>query len=215
MSLSEHIAAHFGQNSDGESLDKQASIELFCKLAEEDGIDLDSLEQEKVAELYYAWQGELEKEAGDDDDHDDDDHADEKQEKAKEEFAKKKEASEKIAEAQVIGAVMADAYVEQLQKRAAESGDFGTKEASAPNGQLLEKQASSTESMDEVAAHEAFRKVASAGWDTNQAADRINAVLLLGPGESDKVASCRTVEDAVDIRSLEILEMAGYPVTYG
>ena len=221
MSLHEHIAEHFGQNSEGESLEKQASIELFCKLAEEDGIDLDSLAEEKVAELYNAWRQDLSKEAGDEgrdgdgdgEKHDGDKNHDDKKDKAKAEFEKKKEASEKIAEGRLIGEVMADAYVARLQKHA-EANGLGTKEASAPNGTLLEKQASSTETIDEIAAHEAFRKAAEAGFDTNQAADRINAVLLLGPGESDKVASCRTAEEAVDIRSLEILEMAGYPVNY-
>lgn len=209
MSLNNFIDQQYGQTTEDEELQKQAQIELFAKVAEENGIDLDDLEEEKVAELYEAFLGELEKEAEDDDK--DDDDKDEKKDEARQEFAKKKEASEKLAEAEAMGVAMADAYVDRLQKHAAANGL--NKEASAPNGTLLQvKQASS---IDQLAAQEAFNKVASHGFDTNQAESLLNAVLTLGPSESQKVASASTVEEAIDLRSLELLEMAGYPVNYG
>jgi len=70
--------------------------------------------------------------------------------------------------------------------------------------------------LDELALQEAFNKAASAGFDTDEATDRLNAVFTLGLGESEKVASAPAgdLNAAVDIRSLEYLEAAGYPVTW-
>ena len=68
--------------------------------------------------------------------------------------------------------------------------------------------------LDEVAAEMAVVKAAEAGWDLNEASERIAAVLILGAPEETKVASANTFETAVDIRSLELLEAAGYNVTW-
>lgn len=68
--------------------------------------------------------------------------------------------------------------------------------------------------LDELAAEYAVEKAASVGWDGEEAAERIGAVLTLGVGESEKVASAADLESAVEVRSLELLEMAGYPVQW-
>lgn len=69
--------------------------------------------------------------------------------------------------------------------------------------------------IDELAFHVAVEKAASADFDSNEAAERIGALLTLGVEESTKIASIDSLDAAVEIRSLELLEMAGYPVTWG
>ena len=68
--------------------------------------------------------------------------------------------------------------------------------------------------IDELAAEEAVVKAASVGWDLDEAVERVSSVLTLGIGESEKVAFAQDLEGAVDVRSLELLEAAGYPVTW-
>jgi hypothetical protein len=66
--------------------------------------------------------------------------------------------------------------------------------------------------LDVVASELAFNKAAEAGWDQEEAAQRLTAVLALGPTETEKVAEAESYEDAVDTRALELLAMAGYPI---
>jgi hypothetical protein len=78
-------------------------------------------------------------------------------------------------------------------------------------GQVKESSA-----IDEFAAQSALEKAAAAGFDTDEATDRINSVFTLGViGDSEKIAMAKDTQGAVEIRSLEILEAAGYPVTWG
>jgi hypothetical protein len=76
-------------------------------------------------------------------------------------------------------------------------------------------QTKESSAIDEFAAQAAVEKVAAAGWDADEAIERINSVFTLGTiGESEKIAAAENVEGAVEIRSLEILEAAGYPVEW-
>jgi hypothetical protein len=68
--------------------------------------------------------------------------------------------------------------------------------------------------LDTLASELAFNKAAEAGWDSDEAAERIIAVVTLSGGESQKVAMANDLDQAVEIRSLELLEQAGYPVTW-
>ena len=68
--------------------------------------------------------------------------------------------------------------------------------------------------LDELATELAFQKAAEAGYDQDEAVERLNAVYTLGLGDSTKIAAAEDVDGAVDIRSLEVLEAAGYPVTW-
>jgi hypothetical protein len=68
--------------------------------------------------------------------------------------------------------------------------------------------------VDELAAESAVIKAAEAGYDVEEAATKIACVLMLGVTESEKTAGVTDVDHAVDIRSLELLEAAGYPVTW-
>jgi hypothetical protein len=69
--------------------------------------------------------------------------------------------------------------------------------------------------IDELAAVEAIVKAASAGWDSEECAQLMSDLLEAGPSEEgSKVASAADVDQAVDIRSSELLELAGYPVSW-
>jgi len=69
--------------------------------------------------------------------------------------------------------------------------------------------------LDILAGELAVVKVAESGlYDPEEAGDRISAVLTLGAPESEKIASVQDVEQAKDLRALELLELAGYPVTW-
>jgi len=78
---------------------------------------------------------------------------------------------------------------------------------------LAKKKAASA--IDEYAFDLAVEKVAELGWDPNEAAERMDALFTLDAvPETAKLASAGDVNEAIDIRSLELLEAAGYPVTW-
>jgi hypothetical protein len=68
---------------------------------------------------------------------------------------------------------------------------------------------------EQVAGETAVGFAGSQGWDTEEAGRKVAAVLELGLlGESEKVASEADYQTSIGIRALEILEVAGYPVTW-
>jgi hypothetical protein len=249
----------FSEYFDNSSADveKQAQVELFAKLAADNGIDLEQLSEGQIAHLWNETFKTAEEESKADD-------MEEKVERAKKEHAEKKEekkeAAAKLAEAEYLGRFMAHAMVDEIQKLAAsppssavsgvptgplssgaKTGPLSSKAklptaakaglaaaalaGTAYGGKKLydrmkkkkdepdseEKQSSA---IDELAAQLAVEKAASAGWDAEEAVARVSSVLTLGVGESEKVASAADLESAVDVRSLEFLEAAGYPVTW-
>lgn len=210
MSLSDLINAHFAKTAaSNEEAEKLAEVELFTKLAADNGIDLDQLSQDQVNDLWYAFKtaGDEEKEKEEKEEKKDDDK-DDKKEKAKAEFAEKKEASMKIAESDELGRLMARSFMDEVQKLASGQAPTQPKVASAPTP------VTSAPAIDQLAAEMACEKAASAGYDADEAAQRVIAVLTLGAPDSMKVASAATLEAAVDVRALELLELAGYPVQY-
>jgi hypothetical protein len=77
-----------------------------------------------------------------------------------------------------------------------------------------EKKASVSE-LDMKSAELAVQKLAASNhWDVNEGVERLNAVLTLGVKDSVKVASAPNFEAALDVRSLELLELAGYPIKW-
>lgn len=68
--------------------------------------------------------------------------------------------------------------------------------------------------LDALASEYAVEKAAEAGWDAYEAAGRVDAVVTLGAGDSMKTASASSLDEAAELRSLELLELAGYPVTW-
>lgn len=69
--------------------------------------------------------------------------------------------------------------------------------------------------LDEIAAELAVEKAAAAGWNAEEAAERLGAALTLGSlSDSEKVASAANYGEAREIRALELLEAVGYPINW-
>lgn len=66
--------------------------------------------------------------------------------------------------------------------------------------------------IDQLAIEAAVKMAHEAGLDVDEASDKVAGVFLLGLDESTKVAA--TLEQQIEIRALEYLEAAGYPVTW-
>lgn len=66
--------------------------------------------------------------------------------------------------------------------------------------------------LDQLALEAAVKIAHDSGFDPEEAADRVTAVNTLGLQESTKVAS--TLDQQVEVRALEFLEAAGYPVEW-
>ena len=303
--MNQALAEYFGNTSAVESDDsmaKHAEIEVFCKLAEENGIDLNALTDKQINGLYEATFGKVAE-----------DSKEEEERKKREEAARnhvedKKEAEAKFAEAALTGQIMAhsmwaelqelqkvaageaakksigdaikehagDAYKavrtfgssvsgkgvqaaekayrdampdeaasayghlgEQLKRRsaarkqlaigggiaagvgAAGAGGYAAKrhydkkksESAAPEAPASEEQKAAAFNL--MAAESAYEKMASAGWDAEEVAGRLNAVLTLGFDDSNtKIASHHDFDTALEVRSLELAELAGYPVEW-
>lgn len=112
--------------SNQEDLEKEASVQLFMKLAGEQNIDLASMPDAQVNELYQVWR---DKTAAAEPPAEptateptapakvaEDDAEKKKREEAEKEHEEKKAAAEKVAEADFLGRVMAHAYVNELNK---------------------------------------------------------------------------------------------------
>jgi hypothetical protein len=123
--MNEFLANYYGTAGYGsvestpanESVEKTAQAELFAKLAADNGVDLNTLSDEQVNQLWSDTFGteKSAEEAGDKEDGKDDSE-DEKKDEAKKELAEKKAAAEKFAEADYLGRVMAHSYVNELNK---------------------------------------------------------------------------------------------------
>jgi len=282
--MNEWLAQYFGTASVSDETEKQASAELFIKLASENGIDLKAMSDAEVQELYESTMGKTAE-----DDRDDDKKK--KVEEAAKEHEEKKESAAKFAEAELMGQIMAHSFEaerERIKEAAGEGAklrrgfeqakghvaEFGARvsgskvreakgalsnlknrEHHIPGGAKLETSMGAhvkklksealrarlkagggaaaalaagegtrravtgsekkSSALDELAAEYAVTKVASAGWDADEAAQRIVSVLTLGVSdENSKVAFTQTLDEAVEVRSLELAEAAGYPVTW-
>lgn len=230
-SMNNLINAYFAQNTPSqEDLEKQAHVELFAKLAADNGVDLEKLSEDQIA---YLWQetfktaeeetpAEKKEEAKEEvkEEKKEKDEEAEKKAAAFAEYTEKRAAAAKLAEAEYIGRYMAHAMADEIRKIASK-----TEEAPAPEAKTAapvaapapapEKIASGAGSaLDQLAAEWALQKVADAKMDVKVAAARLSAVLTLGARESEKVAHAETPEAAVEVRSLELLEAAGYKVSW-
>lgn len=97
------------QSTGDEGTEKQAQLELFAKLASDEGIDLTSMTPEQVNDLYSTI---FSKTAEEGEEKEEDEEKEE--EAAKAEHEEKKEAAAKLAEAELMGQVMAHSFVREL-----------------------------------------------------------------------------------------------------
>jgi hypothetical protein len=125
--MDQFLAEYYGTNKTAaasvpspEEIEKQAQVELFCKLAAEQKIDLRAMPNEQVEQLFSGFVSKLASEPDDDERDDKDKKKDEEKKAAAErELAEKRAAAEKLAEADFLGRAMAHAYVDELGKIAA------------------------------------------------------------------------------------------------
>ena len=261
MSMDQFLAEHYGtaattKTASAEDLEKQASVELFCKLAGEQNIDLKSMTEPQVQELYDSWVKKANATAAAPGtpaattktaEEEKAEKGKETREKAEKEHEEKKAAAEKLAEADFLGRTMAHAYVNELKKIAeanaappAAAAPVAVKVAEMPEafrkhlegkkeegkeGKPEEKKEEKEEkkhheekeasAVDQLAFVRAKEMAKEAGFDPELAGRRIAASFTLGLVQDGvKSASAPTVDAAVEIRALELLENVGFPVTW-
>ena len=138
--MNEFLAQAYGTAQPQQTADaeKVAQAELFAKMAAENGIDLNALNDNQITEL---WNATFAKTAGEEKQaaehgHKHKHHGEKKAEaEALAQWTQTKEAQAKFAEADFFGRQMAHAYVAELRKIASEGGfNFleGQKEAAMP-----------------------------------------------------------------------------------
>jgi hypothetical protein len=239
--MDQELAAMYGTpgRATQEDTTKVAEAELFAKLAAENGINLNELNDSQIQQL---WDQTFAKQA---------EETCPKCKKAKDEckcpseektaaaarveFEKTQEWREKVGECDKLGRVMAHAYVQELglidqalkkqaefppefmhgKKNDHDADDKGKKEEKKESKKDEKEEKKEASAIDQLAAKQAVVMAKEAGLDPEIAAKRVDAVLTLGgPGPSEKTASATTLEETIQVRALEFLEKAGYPVTW-
>ncbi|WP_394831710.1 hypothetical protein LVJ94_34875 [Pendulispora rubella] len=250
MSMDEFLANFYGTTktaADGgtpssESLEKEAELQFFCKVAADQGIDLAKLSDAELEQRFAEFEAKIaeskrdaQQQAGDE----------EQTARARREFEEKRAEAAKtasaareweekrasardLAQSDLLGRTAAHAYVDELRKIAAaaeeqekEKEKGGKKddeekdeERKKPHGSPFPPPKTAS-GLDSLAFKRAIEKVAAAGFDPNVATKRIEALYTLDRvTDSVKVARAETFESAIDIRALELLEQAGYPVEW-
>jgi hypothetical protein len=256
--MSQFLAEYYGTNgttktasapetNDQDDLVKKAQVELFCKVAAEQKIDLASMPDDQVQQLFDRFIANTTKVASEDES--------KKKDEAEKELEEKKAAAAEFAKYDFFGRQMAHAYVDELRKIAAAAGGAEKVAAFPPGGFPFQKKeeggkehddkkehehdgkddkdkekdkekkgsapalaagkAKKASAIDELAFKVALQKIAEARLDPNEAASRINAAVTLELlGESTKIAAAQDVNTAIEIRALEMLEAARYPVEW-
>lgn len=221
MGMQQDLAQLYGEGAsdNNEELQKQAAAQFFCKVAADRNINLRDLSDEQLDHLWSETMGKQASEGGppmppaaSNDDDDEKKKEEEEKEAAAAVHAQKLAAAAEEARADELGRKMAHSFVDEVEKVSAARGQGGTpKEASAQPTQS-QQPSDGLAPIDKLAAREAVKIASDGGFDADEAAQRVAAVLTLGLDESDKLAS--TVEEQVNIRALELLEAARYPVKW-
>lgn len=126
MAMDRLIAEYFGNNVktasvevDDSEQEKIAQMEIFTKLASDQGIDLDKLSEDQISHLWnhvFSKEASEEEGKGEKEKESEGDAAEAKKEEAKKEHEEKKEAMAKIAEAATLGKIMAHSLVAELRE---------------------------------------------------------------------------------------------------
>lgn len=244
MDISDVLSEIYGTNQTQEQptmdpkvaeLSKEAQVELFLKLAEDNKIDLNKLSEEQIQTLFNetfnpteqktaeapaapaAQQEQVNPELA------------KVAEAAEQEWLVKRAYAEKFAEADAMGRTMAHALVNELNKiagareSASKAGkadapcdkDAARPAETAPVAAKKKGEEKKASAMDILAGNFAVAKLAEAGWPVEEAVAKIEAVLTLGaPQERSKMAAANSFEGSVEIRALELCDLAGFPVEW-
>jgi hypothetical protein len=235
-SMDQFLAEHYGTNKTAspaqEDLEKAASVELFLKLANEEGIDIKSMTDSQVQALYSNWATKAAEFPPKKEGEEPEEKEKEKVEEAKKEHEEKKAEAAKIAEADFLGRVMAHSYVQEMRKIAADStvktagelppalmahmkGKDGKEPEKKEEEKEHEHEDKKASAIDQLAVRRAGEIVKSAGLDPEVATKKIAAAFTLNLIEgSTKVAAAADLATAVEVRALELLERVGYPVQW-
>ncbi len=84
----------------------------------------------------------------------------------------------------------------------------------ALKGKGKDKAASAQMEFEDEACLQACKTASAAGYDLDEAIERVDSVQNLGLEETEKVAMVQDFGDAIHVRGLEYLEAAGYPVDW-
>lgn len=251
MAMDAFLAEHYGNNKTAaaasqEDLQKQASVELFMKLAADQNIDLNALTEDQVNQMYTNW---VQKTAAPEEKHEE--KKEDLKEKAKEEHEEKKAQAEKIAEADFLGRIIAHSCVAEMRKIAEATGGAAAagavaalpkvaaaaKTAEIPEAfkkhmegkkeegkeekkdekkdEHKEHHGKEASAIDRLALDHAVALAKEAKLDPEVAGQKCAAVLILGQQPDDtKIAAAGNLDAAIHIRALELLEKAGYEVSY-
>ena len=108
-----------------------------------------------------------------------------------------------------------DATKEHVGKHRGAYGAGAGVAAGAGGAHAAHKFTKKSSAIDELALERAVVKAAEAGYDVDEAATRLNAAYTLDLfEESTKIAGAGDVTTAIEIRALEMLEAARYPITW-
>lgn len=234
--MDERLVAIYGTGQtdagDDQDLQKTAAAELLVKLAEQEGIDLDSLSDDQVTSLVqelYKSAGELppfmqEKkdegkkeesaESSGESSTPESKETKESKDEAKKEGAAKEEPSEqekeaqaKFAEADFLGRAMAHAFVQEvglIQKEAAAQQEPTEKQA-GKMGNLANLMKGRAQAAGKAAAGAAKKPGVAAG-----AAGAAGLAAGAAAGRASKKKEASALDGFVDQKALELLKTAGY-----
>jgi hypothetical protein len=238
-----------------EDLEKQASVDMFVKLAKAANIDLTKMAQADVQKLYDNWRAASAAPTGGTtktaEEEKEEEAKKKREEEAKKEHEEKKAQAEKVAEADFLGRVMAHAFEQEKRNIVKEASAPAAPPARVKTAEEEDKEKKEREekakkehehgkggdehheegkhhmppafmehvkgasALDQLAAECAYGLAVEAKIDPKVAFDKVAGVINLGiaKGMSEKVAAA-PFEQAVGIRALELLEKAGYEVTW-
>lgn len=200
---------------------QQALYAEFTQKVAEEGGEVPEDETPEHEEGETPAEEKSEQEEGDDDSEEKSDEGDSEEKKeAQAQFLAMREWNQKVAEADYLGRAMAHAFHNEDMKikTAAARGAAPPKVASArPAPQRATKTASAkaATAFDVQAARHAVKVASAAGLDAREAAAKLEALLTLGAPEMGKTAGALgDYNQALNVRSLELLEASGYPVDW-
>lgn len=136
------------------------------------------------------------------------------------EHADKVASANKLAEAAQMGEVMAHSFVAKVAELEAAATEATPEETTETTEETPAEEAPKVASaggasaLDILAAKGAVAMAKEAGYNAEEIAHRVNAVLILGAPESTKIAHIQDAGAAVQVRSLELLEAAGVEVNW-
>ncbi len=210
---------------------KLEALEMFAKVAADNNVDLTSLTQEQIMELYtdtmtkqaagfpFPPKGEEKKEDKKDDDKDKKDEKDEDKEKeaaAAAHVAKSAEFQEKVAEADLMGRVMAHSLTQELEliKQASAAAAAPAAPAAPAAAPAVDEKTAAAHAFEELAARKGIEMAKEAGLDETQITNLVSAQYTLGLKETEKTAGISDLQKALEIRGLEYLDAVGVEVNW-